>query len=73
MTLRAYAERIGENEQTVTNWKLAAEVAVFAGKDFQNLTGYGKHLVAIHAAPEATWKAGRRKRSRKNSALTRHQ
>jgi hypothetical protein len=54
MTLRAYAERIGENEDTVKTWKYAADVAVLAGQHFEDLTGYGKHLAAIHAAPEDT-------------------
>jgi hypothetical protein len=53
MTLRAYAERIGVSEDTVTKWKHAADVAVSLGGDFESLTGHMKHLAAIHAAPVA--------------------
>lgn len=55
---RAYAaERIGVKEDTVKTWKLAAEVAVLAGQHFVDLKDHMKHLVAIHAAPQETWKA----------------
>ncbi len=56
MTLRAYADRIGVNEQTVHHWKHAAEVAVIGADNFSKLTGKIEHLVAIHAAPKETWK-----------------
>lgn len=51
-TLRAYAERIGVNEETVSTWKRAADVAVLTGQDFATLTEHMRHLVAIHAAPQ---------------------
>ena len=57
MTLRAYAEPIGVNEQTVHTWKKAAEVAVMTGHNFAEITDCLRHLAAIHAAPEATWQS----------------
>lgn len=50
LTLRAYAEQIGKNEQTVQNWKQAAEVAVTTGSDWKDLLPYMRHLSLIHAA-----------------------
>jgi ParB/RepB/Spo0J family partition protein len=55
MTLRAYAERIGEKEQTVQNQVQAARVAVTADSDFAALKHYMMHLAVIHAAPSETW------------------
>jgi ParB/RepB/Spo0J family partition protein len=55
MTLRAYAELISTSEDTVQQWKLAADVAVLLKQDFADLQGYMKHLAYIHAAPRTTW------------------
>jgi hypothetical protein len=57
MTLRDYAEQIHENEQTVLQWKYAAEVAVLSGQHCVTLTEYMRHLSLIHSTSQATWSA----------------
>jgi hypothetical protein len=57
MTLRAYAEHIGEDEKTVHTWKNAAEVAILTGQNFEALTGKIQHLSLIHDMARKTAEA----------------
>jgi N6-adenosine-specific RNA methylase IME4 len=55
--LSEYAERLGRDKKTISEYRHGAEVAINSGVDPTVLINKAQHLAEIHALPQACWEA----------------
>ena len=55
--LSEYAQKVGKSIQTISEQRLAGEVAINVPVDRMVFLGHANHLAAIHKLPQGCWEA----------------